>query len=90
MQSCLLFDLVLLRPLPLTSSALLSSLTLLLQLGKQLTLLFTQARPILLPLSKPLEAGSKVQWSLHFLAHEDTTSTKIVAGRHPATSLDAL
>ena len=33
---------------------------------------------------------SKAQWSLHFLAHKDTTSTKIVAGRHPATLLDAL
>jgi len=54
MQSCLLFDLVLLRPLPLTSSALLSLLILLLQLGEQLMLLFTQARPTLLPLSKSL------------------------------------
>jgi len=34
--------------------------------------------------------SSKTQWSLHFLAHEDATSTKIAAGRHPATSLDAL
>ena len=33
---------------------------------------------------------SKVQWSLHFLAHEDTTSTKIAARRYPATLLDAL
>jgi len=33
---------------------------------------------------------SKAQWSLHFLAHEDTTSTKIAARRHLATSLDAL
>jgi len=33
---------------------------------------------------------SKAQWSLHFLAHEDTTSTKIAAGCHPATLLDAL
>jgi len=36
------------------------------------------------------DCPSKAQWSLHFLAHEDTTSTKIAAGRHPATSLDAL
>ena len=60
MQSCLLFDLVLLRPLPLTSSTLLSSLTLLLQLGKQSMLLFTQARPIPLLLSKLLEASSPI------------------------------
>ena len=58
MQSCLLFDLVLLRLLPLTSSALLSSLILLLQLGEQLTLLFTQARPTPLPLSKPSRTSS--------------------------------
>ena len=31
-----------------------------------------------------------MQWSLHFLVREDATSTKIAAGRHPATSLDAL
>ena len=60
MQSCLLFDLVLLRPLPLTSSILLSSLILLLQLGEQLMLLFTQARPTLLPLSKPLGVSSPI------------------------------
>ena len=36
------------------------------------------------------DCPSKVQWSLHFLAHEDTTSTKIAAGRHPATSFDTL
>jgi len=36
------------------------------------------------------DCPSKAQWSLHFLAHEDTTSTKIAAGRHLATSLDAL
>jgi len=36
------------------------------------------------------DCPSKAQWSLHFLAHEDATSTKIAAGRHPATSLDAL
>jgi len=36
------------------------------------------------------DCPSKAQWSLHFLAHEDTTSTKIAAGRYPATSLDAL
>jgi len=36
------------------------------------------------------DCPSKVQWSLHFLAHEDTTSTKIAAEHHPATSLDAL
>jgi len=36
------------------------------------------------------DCPSKAQWSLHFLAHEDTTSTKIAAGRHPATLLDAL
>jgi len=60
MQSCLLSDLVLLRPLPLTSSTLLSSLILLLQLGEQLTPLFTQARPTPLPLSKPLEVSSLI------------------------------
>jgi len=36
------------------------------------------------------DCPSKAQWSLHFLAHEDATSTKIAAGRHLATSLDAL
>jgi len=36
------------------------------------------------------DCPSKAQWSLHFLAHEDTTSTKIAAGCHPATSLDVL
>jgi len=36
------------------------------------------------------DCPSKVQWSLHFLAHEDATSTKIAAGRHPATLLDTL
>jgi len=36
------------------------------------------------------DCPSKAQWSLHFLAHEDTTSTKIAAGCHPATSLDTL
>ena len=36
------------------------------------------------------DCPSKVQWSLHFLAHEDATSTKIATGHHPATSLDAL
>ena len=36
------------------------------------------------------DCPSKAQWSLDFLAHEDATSTKITAGRHPATSLDAL
>ena len=36
------------------------------------------------------DCPSKAQWSLHFLAHEDATSTKIAAGRHPATLLDAL
>ena len=60
MQSCLLFDLVFLRPLPLMSSTLSSSLTLLLQLGEQSTLLFTQARPIPLPLFKPLGASSPI------------------------------
>ena len=60
MQSCLLFDLVFLRPLPLTLSALLLSLTLLLQLGEQSTLLFTQARPIPLLLSKPLGVFSPI------------------------------
>ena len=59
-QSCLLFDLVLLRPLPLISSALLSLLTLLLQLGEQLMLLFTQARPTPLPLSKSLGVSSLI------------------------------
>ena len=33
---------------------------------------------------------SKAQWSLHFLAYEDATSTKMAAGCHLATSLDAL
>ena len=42
------------------SSTLLSSLTLLLQLGEQLTLLFTQARPTPLPLSKLLEVSSPI------------------------------
>ena len=60
MQSCLLFNLVLLRPLPLTSSALSSSLTLLLQLGEQLMLLFTQVRSTPLPLSKPLGVSSPI------------------------------
>jgi len=36
------------------------------------------------------DCPSKTQWSLHFLAHEDTTSTKITAGRHLATLLNAL
>ena len=36
------------------------------------------------------DCPSKAQWSLHFLAHEDATSTKIAAGHYPATSLDAL
>ena len=36
------------------------------------------------------DCPSKAQWSLHFLAHEDATSTKIAAGRHPATSLNTL
>jgi len=36
------------------------------------------------------DCPSKAQWSFHFLVYEDTTSTKIAAGRHPATSLDAL
>jgi len=36
------------------------------------------------------DCPSKTQWSLHFLAHEDPTSTKIAAGRHPATLLDTL
>ena len=81
MQSCLLFDLVLLRPLPLTSSALLSSLTLLLQLGKQLTLLFTQARPIPLPLSKLLEAGSPIT-----LIASSTSGTVLARRSGPFTS----
>jgi len=42
------------------SSALLSSLILLLQLGEQLTLLFTQTRPTPLPLSKPLGVSSPI------------------------------
>jgi len=33
---------------------------------------------------------SKAQWSLHHLVHEDVTNTRIAAGRHPATLLDAL
>ena len=87
-----------------TLSALLSSLILLLQLGEQLTLLFTQARstPFIVQALRNFftnhsdrsiyfwDCPSKAQWSLHFLAHEDATSTKIAAGRHPATSLDAL
>ena len=36
------------------------------------------------------DCPSKAQWSLHFLAHEDATSTKIAAGRYLVTSLDAL
>jgi len=36
------------------------------------------------------DCPSKAQWSLHFLAYEDTTSTKIAAGHHPATLLNAL
>ena len=36
------------------------------------------------------DCPSKAQWSLYFLVHEDATSTKIAAGRYPATSLDAL
>jgi len=36
------------------------------------------------------DCPSKAQWSFHFLAHEDITSTKIATGRHPATSLDTL
>ena len=36
------------------------------------------------------DCPSKAQWSLHFLAHKDATSTKIAARHHPATSLDAL
>jgi len=36
------------------------------------------------------DCPNKAQWSLHFLAHEDATSTKIAAGYHPATLLDAL
>ena len=59
-QSCLLFDLVLLRPLPLMSSALSLSLTFLLQLGKQSMLLFIQVRPTPLLLSKPLGVSSPI------------------------------
>ena len=36
------------------------------------------------------DCPSKAQWSPHFLAHEDATSTKIAAGCHLATLLDAL
>ena len=36
------------------------------------------------------DCPSKAQWSLHHLVHEDVTNTRIAAGRHPATSLDAL
>ena len=36
------------------------------------------------------DCPSIAQWSLHFLAHEDATSTKIATGHHSATSLDAL
>ena len=68
-------------------------------------LLFTQARPTLFAIVQALrtfftnhpdrsihfwDCPSKAQWSLHFLAHENATSTKIAAGRHPATSLDTL
>ena len=35
------------------------------------------------------DCPSKAQWSLHFLAYEDATSTKITARRYPATLLDA-
>jgi len=36
------------------------------------------------------DCPSKAQWSLHFLAYEDATSTKIAAGYYLATSLDTL
>ena len=36
------------------------------------------------------DCPSKAQWSLHHLVHEDVTNTRIAAGRHPATLLDAL
>jgi len=81
MQSCLLFNLVLLRPLPLTSSALSSSLTLLLQLGEQLMLLFTQARPIPLPLSKLLGASSPTTLITQF-----TSGTALARRSDPFTS----
>ena len=81
MQSCLLFSLVLLRPLPLTSSALSSSLTLLLQLGEQLTLLFTQARPIPLPWSKLLGVSSPIT-----LIARSTSGTALARHSGPFTS----
>ena len=81
MQSCLLFDLVLLRPLPLTSSALFSSLILLLQLGEQLMLLFTQARPTPLPLSKPLGVSSPITLIALF-----TSGTALARHSGPFTS----
>ena len=36
------------------------------------------------------DCPSKAQWSLHHLVHEDVTNACIAAGRHPATSLNAL
>ena len=81
MQSCLLFDLVLLRLLPLTSSTLSSSLTLLLKLGEQLMLLFTQARPTLLPLSNPLGPSSPIT-----LIAPSTSGTALARRSGPFTS----
>ena len=36
------------------------------------------------------DCPSNAQWSLHHLVHDDVTKTRISAGLHPATSLDAL
>ena len=63
------------------SSTLLSSLTLLLQLGEQLTLLFTQARPIPLPLSKLLGASSPTTLITQF-----TSGTALARRSDPFTS----
>ena len=97
MQSCLLFSLVLLRPLPLTSSALSSSLTLLLQLGEQLTLLFTQARPTPLPLSKPSGTSSPITLIAQFTSRtaqarhsSPFTSWRIKTLSVPRLLLDAI
>ena len=63
------------------SSALSSSLTLLLQLGEQLTLLFTQARPTPLLLSKPLGASSPITLIARF-----TSGTVLARRSGPFTS----
>ena len=63
------------------SSTLLSSLTLLLQLGEQLTLLFTQARPIPLPWSKLLGVSSPIT-----LIARSTSGTALARHSGPFTS----